>query len=570
MQAQRMAHAVGPMTAPVDPRMARMVPRAMGGVGAMGGADAGLWDVAGAAAYGEGLRSMAGRNQLERNLENEQANVHGALHNALMGKPANPFEAMVGGSHPTAGQVASYSRAFPSATGGAATPASPMRPGGLLAGLSAAGGPGGARMAALPGQTPSVVVPRPPAMAPLQMAATEMDRRMPAGLDAFAGPAGAAPGGRPPVQVHGAVELGSVQEPNRQVAVPRPPQLAANITPEMIRALPTMARFRPGVGRVGGGETPLVPVGGTTLPGLGGAPADPVGEFMAAQTALADHYRRQGNEGMSLAIMSDAREKAIGMRQELEAAAVGRRRQEAETNHLNALAESTRKSFQGSPEEEALHAAFKSGALDWNTYQGQLAIVRARRNNPVTGATTPSAGLSPTGASTASGTAAPLPAALAMDRLRQSMPDVDAILGSNWEVGGPLNTNRPAYDAVHRAIERGYPIGPGHEGEPLDSDFRAVLRGRLGDDYWSQAQQDPGVGTRGLGYPVGGWNNPIARALSGYSPFPGGYQHAEDDDRKALQFARWARSGAPIAVPKPPAVVVPKPRLDHWGTEIRR
>jgi hypothetical protein len=75
----------------------------------------GLYGVSGSAAYGQGLTSMAGRNQLERNLDNDQVNHHLAMTAALGGKPAPRYQGYVGGSHPPAAMEQQYNAAYPSA-----------------------------------------------------------------------------------------------------------------------------------------------------------------------------------------------------------------------------------------------------------------------------------------------------------------------------------------------------------------------------------------------------------------------------------------------------------------------
>ena len=99
-----------------NPSLAKMVPRAMGGVGAFGGRDQAQWNVSGANMYGQGLSSMANRNQLERNLDNDQVNRRLAFGAAASGRSAQPFQSFVGGSHPTHDMAQAYNEAYPSAT----------------------------------------------------------------------------------------------------------------------------------------------------------------------------------------------------------------------------------------------------------------------------------------------------------------------------------------------------------------------------------------------------------------------------------------------------------------------
>jgi hypothetical protein len=205
-----------------------------------------------------------------------------------------------------------------------------------------------------------------------------------------------------------------------------------------------------------------------------------------------------------------------------------------------------------------LSAMLQAGLLSYDEYQRRRAELRAVRMPMPPGLAAPPAPMASV-PSPARGPQAPPTAFEAEARLRGQMPDLDAITG-------PADSLK-AQAALARAIERSYPVGPGHEGEPLDADFRSMLRGRLGDENWSRAMQEPTLGTWGFGYPAGSWNNPIARALSGYNPVPGGARHAEEDYRKAKAFAQWARGGMPLAVPKPPSIAMPK-GYDHWGTAI--
>lgn len=346
----------------------------------------------------------------------------------------------------------------------------------------------------------------------------------------------------------GRPEPGSAGDPYRNISLDANPLAAPgldpSVTPEAIAALPMMSRFRPGVGRAGSRPGGAAGMGLAATPaGPGGAGGDPIADFVRAQ----EGYARTQDPAMAAAIRARTAERVIEMRREAAESSLNSERTRAEIGHFGALTDAARQNAKIDPEEAALHSSFQSGALPWGEYQSRLAILRARKQTP--GGATP--GGIPTASTPPSSPSGKLPAAMAMDRLRQTVPDLDSILGGSDEKPN-------AVEALARAIERGHAVGPGHEGEPTDNDFRAVLRARMGDDDWEREKLDPergGIVTWGHLAPEDNWWLP--RALNGYLPWDGA--SAERDYNKAMDAARWARGGRPAGPQlKTPIVMLPR------------
>ncbi len=231
----------------------------------------GLFGVSGAAGYGQGLTSMAGRNQLERNLDNVQVNHRLGINAAMAGRPSPAFGQYVGGSHPDQGMALAHARAFPSSTGqdvdhlvnahlqglGIASTAPKV---GAIVGSQVASAIASAGIA---GQSrPPVAIPTPP--------------ELPAGLmNQLMASVGAQANAR---TLPGGMLDYSNGAPSEIIAPAAPrlagPELAPDQTPEMLAALPLQRRHitRTSFG-AGGRSFQVVPGIGPQLDGATGGPA---------------------------------------------------------------------------------------------------------------------------------------------------------------------------------------------------------------------------------------------------------------------------------------------------------
>ncbi len=578
---QQAAQTFGPLRAPgqgnpmLRPPGGAFLPGEYRALHPTGGIDSspghpGLFGASGAAFNQYAQESNAGRQQLGLNLDNEAVNHRVAMNAAMAGRPAPAFGNYVGGSKATPGGLMAYNQAFPSAGQGGGQ--------GLLAGMPQIAVPQRPTL-------PKIAMPRPgPSVGPLPEAGSPttpdgaglgLHDFLTGHLERIAGGSSSSPDGvglmalaamhrmtapEPPPAIGriadalmGRSEPGSAGDPYRGLGQPGAntlgaPGLDPSVTPEAIAALPMMTRFRSGVGRAGSRPGGAAGMGLAATPaGPGGAGGDPIADFVRAQ----EGYARTQDPAMAAAIRARTAERVIEMRREAAESSLNSERTRAEISHFGALTDAARQNAKIDPEEAALHSSFQAGAMPWGEYQSRLAILRARKQTP--GGATP--GGIPTASTSPSAPSGKLPAALAADRLRQQVPDLDAILGGSDEKPN-------AVEALARAISRGYGIGPGHEGEPLDNDFRAVLRARMGDDDWEREKLDPergGIVTLGHLAPEDNtWYN---RLLNGYAPWNGAGAQADYD--RAMAAARWARGGRPagpqlqtpiVALPRRPIV----------------
>ena len=506
-QAQAMARAISPMAAPgqsPDPssreaalmdygRSGPMPVGARANLHAFGDTGPGtqdLYGVSGAAFNQHAQQSNHAMQGLLDTQENDRINRamgRGAL---LAGREPAPYQSLYPGARPTPGMKASFNLAY------GPTP-SPVMPGGLLAGP----------------RPPSPPVPKPPAlrMPTLPpMAERTMEQDYLRGAGPFAEAAGPgrpsddfrdwmvsriARGGKDLAGGIGSlVSMGllGLDQPEMDPAVEHlsnvlsAPHLAEGVTPEAIRALPTMGRFRGGIGRLG--SRPSLPVPKPPALGVPGDPVDPAAEHIAAMEGLARQHEQDGRHGMAAAVRADIPASAAEIRRESRMGDLAFQKGQADLEHQRHQNAMMADAAELGEEGRGLYSQYSQGLIGLESFRKAMNDIRARKaalgGGPAAppakpGTVPPMASVPPTSSTTGGADHTMLGAET---RLGLQMPDLDQLLAADET--GPY----AGYQAFERAMQRGYgERGLSDPTSPLSIDFRTFLRNKLGSEAWRES-----------------------------------------------------------------------------------